>query len=284
MNTEPSFFDRLLSVPKPRAGDLSITEELGPRGRRNVAVATGVAALLVALSVWWMYQRLGQATRLYPKGQFEPILWEPFKKADTWRALWRGLQNTLTAAAAGIACSLIIGVLMAALRHGSAKGTIARAGSTLYVEFFRACALVLLIASPFRFFDVSPWKSVVIGLTLYYSTTIAEVTRSALRSLPNGQTEAGLAIGLSNRQTMTLVLLPQGLRRALPNLLTQTASLLKDTSLGFIVTFADLLSISTRLGKENDNYLPALLVCAAIYIVIIGSINFVATRVQRSKR
>jgi glutamate transport system permease protein len=284
MNAKTSISNRILSVPQPRAGELSITEELGPRGKLNVAIATGVAALFVGLSVWWMYERLGRPTKLYPKGQFEPILWEPFKKADTWRALWRGLQNTLTAAAAGIVCSLIIGVLMAALRHGSAKGTIARVGSTLYVEFFRACALVLLIASPFRFFDVRPWKSVVIGLTLYYSTTIAEVTRSALRSLPKGQTEAGLAIGLTQRQTMTVVLLPQGIRRALPNLLTQTASLLKDTSLGFIVTFADLLSISTRLGKINDNYLPALLVCAAVYVVIIGSINFIANRVQRADR
>jgi glutamate transport system permease protein len=284
MNPQATFLDRILSVPRPQAGELAITEELGPKGKRNVAASTVVSLVLVVYGVWWMYKRLGAPTRLYPKGQFEPTLWSPFKQVDTWRALWRGLQNTLTAATAGIVCSLIIGVLMAALRHGSPKGSFIRGLSTGYVEFFRACALVLLIASPFRFFNVSPWKSVVIGLTLYYSTTIAEVTRSALRSLPKGQTEAGLAVGLTPRQTMTLVLLPQGLRRALPNLLTQTASLLKDTSLGFIVTFADLLSISTRLGKEYDNYLPSLIVCAAIYIVIIGTINFIATRVQRNKR
>ncbi len=330
---QTGFIERLLTVPRPRAGELAITEELGPKGKRNVLISALVSLALVIYGVWWMYKRLGAPTRLYPKGQFEPSLWAPFKSSETWQGLWNGLQQTLTAATAGIVCSLIIGVVMAALRHGSGKspltmvlgGTIGVAitltiaawlrgtnpldalsikwygyliaavfvgllcllpkyTSTAYVEFFRACALVLLIASPFRFFGVQPWWSVVFGLTLYYSTTIAEVTRSALRSLPKGQTEAGLAIGLTETQTMTTVLLPQAFRRALPNLLTQTASLLKDTSLGFIVTFSDLLSISQRLAKVNDNYLPSLIVCAAIYIAVIGVINFTATRLQRNQR
>jgi glutamate transport system permease protein len=329
----PGIIERALTVPRPRAGELAITEELGPRGKRNVLISAVVSLALVALAVWWMYKRLGAPTRLYPKGQFEPTLWEPFKRSETWQGLWNGLQQTLSAAGVGILCSLIIGVTMAALRHGTGRSPLAmvlgataavvlvllgaawlrgtnpidaitikwwgyalvlamvvllvalpRYTSTAYVEFFRACALVLLIASPFRFFGVQPWWSVVFGLTLYYSTTIAEVTRSALRSLPRGQTEAGLAIGLTPSQTMTMVLLPQAIRRALPNLLTQTASLLKDTSLGFIVTFSDLLSISQRLAKANDNYLPGLIVCAAIYIAVIGAINFTATRLQRAQR
>ena len=327
------FIERALTVPRPRAGELAITEELGPKGKRNVLISALVSLALVAYGIWWMYKRLGAPTRLYPKGQFEPSLWEPFKRSETWHGLWNGLQQTLSAAAVGIICSLMIGVAMAALRHGSGRsplamvlgGTIGVAlvltiaawirgtnpidaltiewygyliaaafvgllcllpsyTSTVYVEFFRACALVLLIASPFRFFGVQPWWSVVFGLTLYYSTAIAEVTRSALRSLPKGQTEAGLAIGLTPTQTMTSVLLPQAIRRALPNLLTQTASLLKDTSLGFIVTFSDLLSISQRLAKANDNYLPGLIVCAGIYITVIGIINFTATRLQRTQR
>ncbi len=325
MSNQPGLLSRMVSVPRPRAGELAITEELGPRGKRNIAFSTAISMVLVGLAGWWMYNRLNAPTRLYPDGQFQGDLWKPFTLATTWRFLWKGIAQTLSAAAVGIICSLIVGTLMAALRHGARRrqwfvpvgltaaiilatvgagllfgkhamlvaavvvlligaATVPQAASTLYVEFFRACALVLLIASPFRFYGVRPWTSVVIGLTLYYSTTIAEVTRSALRSLPKGQTEAGLAIGLTSRQTMTAILLPQGLKRALPNLLTQTASLLKDTSLGFIVTFRDLLAQSQTLGKEYDNYLPTLIVCAAIYIVIIGSINFLANRVQRRQR
>jgi glutamate transport system permease protein len=325
MSIESGFLSRMLSVPRPRAGELAITEELGPRGKRNITAITIASLGLVVLAGWWMYQRLNAPTRLYPDGQFQGDLWKPFTLATTWRFLWRGTWQTLSAAAVGIVCSLIVGTIMAALRHGAEKrrwivlaifslllvgatsiagvsfgrngmliasivvlllgiGLVPQAASTLYVEFFRACALILLIASPFRFYGISPWRSVVIGLTLYYSTTIAEVTRSALRSLPKGQTEAGLAIGLTPRQTMTSILLPQGLKRALPNLLTQTASLLKDTSLGFIVTFRDLLAQSQTLGKEYDNYLPTLIVCAGLYIAIIGSINFLANRVQRRQR
>jgi glutamate transport system permease protein len=325
MNPERTLLDKIISVPRPRAGELALTEELGPRGRRNTAIATALSLAAVVFVGWWMYNRLAAPTRLYPKGQFQPELWQPFKLSTTWRFLWQGLQNTLSAAAVGIVCSLIIGTLMAALRHGApmrsvqvvagmvsalialtvlggvlfgGAGAVAAAigtllvglamfpqsTSTVYVEFFRACALVLLIAAPFRLFGVGVWLSTVIGLTLYYSTTIAEVTRSALRSLPKGQTEAGLAIGLTQTQTMTTVLLPQGLRRALPNLLTQSASLLKDTSLGFIITLRDLLAQSQTLAKEYDNYLPSLIVCAAIYIALIGTINFIANRLQRRQR
>jgi glutamate transport system permease protein len=326
-STEPEtgFLSRVLSVPRPRAGELAITEELGPRGRRTIAALTAASLGLVLMGLWWMFNRLNAPTRLYPDGQFQGELWKPFTLGTTWRFLWKGISQTLSAAAVGIVLSLIIGTLMASLRHGAVKrpwfvtagfasllialvvvagvlfgkqgmliaatgvlivglAVVPQASSTLYVEFFRACALVLLVASPFRFFGVRPWASVVIGLTLYYSTTIAEVTRSALRSLPKGQTEAGLAVGLTPRQTMTSILLPQGLKRALPNLLTQTASLLKDTSLGFLITFRDLLAQSQTLGKEYDNYLPTLIVCAALYIAMIGSINFLANRIQRRQR
>ncbi len=324
-SVERSFSDRLLSVPRPKAGELVLTEELGPGGKRIVMVVSLLSLLIVAYSIYWMYGRLGEPTRLYPKGQYEPSLWAPFKQGTTWKFLWQGAKLTLAAAGVGTVFAMIIGVLMASLRHGGQTrkrsyalallaGSIAlviaagvltsariaalvavacliiglvffsRQSAAAYTEFFRACALVTLIASPFRFLQVSPFWSVVLGLTLYYSTTIAEVIRSALRSLPKGQTEAGLAVGLTNKQTMTTVLLPQGLKRALPNILTQTASLLKDTSLGFVVTFRDLLTQSQGAAKQFDNYFPMLLVCAALYITLIGFINFTATRLQRRSR
>lgn len=317
--------DRLLSVPRPKAGELALTEELGPRGKRIIGGLSLASLIGVAYAIWWMYGRLGQPTRLYPKGQFEPALWEPFKQWTTWKFLWEGAKMTLLAAFAGTILAMTIGLLMSSLRHSgrpkkwpvalaalvgsltvvTAAGVLVSArvaalvavgcliaglvffsqqAAAGYTEFFRACALVTLIASPFRLLDMSPFWSVVLGLTLYYSTTIAEVIRSSLRSLPKGQTEAGLAVGLTDTQTMTTVLLPQALKRATPNILVQTASLLKDTSLGFVVTFRDLLTQSQTAGKQFDNYFPMLLVCAGLYIVLIGSINFAATRLQRSSR
>jgi glutamate transport system permease protein len=317
--------DRVITVPRPRSGELALTEELGPKGKRLITAISTASLAVAVLAGFWMYRRLGQPTRLYPKGQYEPALWAPFKERTTWNFLWEGAQNTLKAAAVGTALSLIIGVLMAAMRHGGKSRpwiaptaflatsvvvvgvvgafsearfgaltavacvvigllSFGRQTATAYTEFFRACALVTLIAAPFRFFDVTPFWSVVIGLTLYYSTTIAEVVRSALRSLPKGQSEAGLAIGLTDRQSMTTILLPQAIRRALPNVLAQTASLLKDTSLGFVVTFQDLLKQSQGAAKQFDNYFPMLLVCAGLYITLIGTINYIANRLQRRSR
>jgi ABC-type amino acid transport system permease subunit len=339
VNPKPpqSFADRFLTVPRGRTGELSLNEELGPKGRRSVAIGSVISIALIALAVWWMYRKLTAPTRFYPGGQLQGSLWEPFTTKTTWTFLRSGIHQTLTSALVGIVFALLIGTLMASLRHGSGRlplvpvasvsaamatvllGTlwikdgvspigvvkaignnpdrtlwfggivgvfliglivVPRFTATTYVEFFRACALILLIAAPFRFVNMKPWWSVVTGLTLYYSTTIAEVARSALRSLSKGQTEAGLAIGLTPSQTMRSVLLPQAMRRALPNLLAQSASLLKDTSLGFIVTFQDLLQRSKTLGKEFDIYLPALVVCAALYILLIGTITFIANRLQ----
>jgi glutamate transport system permease protein len=320
-----SWTDRVLSVPRPRPGELALNEELGPKGKRFVGAFSALSLVAVAYAGWWIYRRLGQPTRLYPRGQYEPALWAPFKERTTWSFLWQGAANTLRAAGVGILLALIIGVLMAAVRHGGKRqpwqaavaylsvsvAVIAAVGkmfsertaalatlgclllglvllgrqtATLYTEFFRACALVVLIGSPFNLFGVTPFWSVVTGLTLYYSTTIAEVVRSALRSLPKGQTEAGLAVGLTGRQSMTNILLPQAIQRALPNVLAQTASLLKDTSLGFAVTFRDLLAQSQTAGKQFDNYFPMLLVCAALYIALIGTINYIANRLQRRSR
>jgi ABC-type amino acid transport system permease subunit len=338
-NQNPSkrFADRLLTVPQGRAGELSLNEELGPKGRRAVAVGSTLSIALIAVAIWWMYGKLTAPTRFYPGGQLQRSLWEPFTTKTTWTFLGGGIHQTLTSAVVGIILALLIGTLMAGLRHGTGPFPIVAVGSVLlamatvllttiwvkdgvtpvgvlrsitnnpersawfsavvgllvlglifipkitattYVEFFRACALILLISAPFRFVNMKPWWAVVTGLTLYYSTTIAEVTRSSLRSLSKGQTEAGLAIGLTPSQTMRSVLLPQALRRALPNLVAQSASLLKDTSLGFIVTFQDLLQRSKNLGKEFDIYLPALVVCAALYIALIGTITFIANRLQ----
>lgn len=159
---------------------------------------------------------------------------------------------------------------------------------------FRACALVVLIRfAYFQFGHSFPdWKSnwrygftaVVTGLTLYYSTVFAEVIRSALRSLPKGQTEAGLAIGLSDGQAMRLVLLPQALRRALPNIFTQAASLLKDTSLGQLVTFPELVTQSDIVGQFGSNLLQSYLVAWAMYFTMVWILTKTAMQLRAGKR
>ena len=169
---------------------------------------------------------------------------------------------------------------------------IARPFATMYVEGFRACALVLLMSFSFIVYPrVFPdWKinthaylSVVTGLTLYYSTVFSEVVRSGIRSVASGQTEAALAIGLPERRAMHLIVLPQALRRALPNLVTQAASLLKDTSLGLFVTYEELTKRAQITGEFGGNNLQSFIVAGGLYISIIALITSFANRLKKKQ-
>ncbi len=280
------FAERLLRIPEPGPGELRIVEDLGPIGRRRALVATAASAVVIALAFAWVIRRFQL------KGQFAPELWKPFKVWGVWRFLLQGVGNTLLAFGVSLVMSIGIGIVMAMWRTSTPKPK--RWFATLYTEMFRACALVVLIRFFFFQFGRSfpSWKSnwkyafaaIVVGLTLYYSTVFAEVIRSSLRSLAKGQTEAGLAIGLRETQTMRLVLLPQALKRALPNLFTQAASLLKDTSLGKLITFEELVKQSDIVGNFGENLLQSYIVAWAIYFVLVATLTSTAKRLQARSR
>jgi glutamate transport system permease protein len=190
------------------------------------------------------------------------------------------------------ALGVLVGAGVVAFASRYAGAQIARPFATLYIEGFRACALVLLMTFSFIVYPrIFPsWRlnthaffSVVTGLTLYYSTVLAEVIRSGIRSIPNGQTEAALAIGLPENRAMNLIVLPQAMRRALPNLVTQAASLLKDTSLGIFVTYEELTKRSQINGEFWSNNLQSFIVGGLIYITVIGLITSFANRLKKKQ-
>ena len=271
----------LIDVKPSRAGELQLVEELGPRGRRRALFGTLLATAALAAAVVWIIRRF-QA-----KGQFAGALWAPFKQWAIWKFLLIGLGNTLKAAGLALFLSVAIGVAMAVWRSGPNRS--ARALSSIYVEGFRACALVLLIT--FLFFQMSRWfpgwrlqryafVALVIGLTLYYSTVFAEVIRSGIRSVAKGQTEAGMSIGLTEGRSLRLIVLPQAIRRALPNVVAQAASLLKDTSLGVFVTYDELLNRADQVGGFGDNKLQSFVVAGAMYIAVIAVLTTIANRLK----
>jgi glutamate transport system permease protein len=289
--TKPGLLVRLTTPPAPRPGELSLVEELGPKGRTKALSATLVfLALVVALFAWVI-------RRFQIKAQFAPELWRPFRLWGTWRFLLIGLANTLKAAAIAFVLAIVIGIAMSMWRTGPSK--LGRVLSTIYVEGFRACALVLLVT--FSFFQIpkvpgpfQDWSlfryafvALILGLTLYYSTVFAEVVRSSLRSLPKGQEEAGLAIGLSPGRVQRAILMPQALRRALPNLITQGASLLKDTSLGSLIVYPELLKSADIIGGFGDglspNQLQTYLVAGAMYVSVIAVFTSIANRLERRR-
>ncbi|RGC70128.1 putative glutamine ABC transporter permease protein GlnP [Micromonospora sp. MW-13] len=240
----------------------------GPRARiRNAVLSVVFGVGLVAL-LWWIYRKFDEA------GQWEANLWKPFTEAKTWtQFIVPGLQQTLLAAGTGMVLSLAFGIVFAVGRLSDHRWI--RVPSGAVVEFFRAVPLLLMIF--FIFYGVpfliqrpvSAFWSVVIGLTLYNGSVLTEAFRAGIRSIPGGQSEAAYAVGMRKAQVMRLILIPQAARAMLPVIVSQLVVLLKDTALGYIVAFPELLQRGVNdLAANYGNVVAAAMVVAAIYIVI----------------
>src|SRR5262249_53132977 len=150
-----------------------------------------------------------------------------------------GYLHTLYAAGTAAVLALTLGAVLAAGRLSPRP--FVRRSSFAVVELFRAIPLILLMflfyyGAPQLGVRISPFWSVVLGLTLYNGSFFAELFRAGVEAVPRGQREAAEALGLRRGQVMRTVLLPQATRSMLPGIVSQTVVLLKDTALGFIVT------------------------------------------------
>ena len=129
--------------------------------------------------------------------------------------------------------------------------------------------------------ELGNYWSLVLGLALYNSAVICEIVRAGVLTLDRGQTEAALAIGLTNVAALRLVVLPQALRRMIPALVSQFVVIVKDTSLGVAVSYEELLRRSQLVGANTGFRLQALLMAALFYLVINLILSFVARWLER---
>ncbi len=260
--------------------DLVLGDDLGPRGRRRVFIATVVSVVVAVFAAVWMVKRFED------KGQLEWKLWESVFTGSTFRFLLTGLRNTLTVSLVAMALALALGALGAFGRLDSNR--VVRGISIAVIELFRATPLVLLIyfagvAVPRYAFELSSYWYLVIALALYNGSVIAEVFRAGIRALGAGQMEAGLAIGLTEKQTLRLVLFPQAVRTMVPAIINQLVTLLKDSSLGALVLLPavdDLLRRGRQIGEFNRNPLQALLVTGLVYVLINFALSSIARRIE----
>lgn len=265
-----------MSAPTTPLGDV-----LGPRGRRRTLAAslvTGAALLgLLALAV----------KRFRDTGQLDAERWDVFTDPDVVEFLLVGLRNTMYLFLVSAALTLAVGVV-AALGRLSRIGPVRWAASA-YVELLRATPLLLLIlfaslVLPDQGIDLPLFWYAVIGLTLYNGAVMAEIFRAGILSLERGQTEAAYAIGLSYWQAMRLVVVPQAVRRMVPALVNANVTLLKDTSLAYVVAYEELLRRGRIVGEFANNPLQALIVVAVMFIVVNAALSWVARRLEARQR
>jgi len=251
----------------------------GPVARRRMVWVNIAATVVVAGIGVWVLARLGS------KGQLDPALWKPFLTANPWtNYLIPGLVETLKAAGISIVTSAVYGFVFGLGRLSSSK--IVRTVSGGIVEFFRAVPVLLMMIffylglGQLRIIEPSdvPLVAVVLGLTIYNGSVFAELIRSGVHGLPKGQREAALAVGLRDVQSLRLIEVPQAVIAMLPAIASQLVVILKDTALGVIITYPELLDAARRYGSGNGNILQSLVVAALIFIVI----NYGLTRMAEA--
>jgi glutamate transport system permease protein len=261
----------------------------GPRARvrnRIISVVTVVVTLVV---LWVVY------SRLEAKGQLDAAKWKPFLTSNLWVTyVLPGVQGTLTAAAVSIVLALVLGFVLGIGRLST--NVPIRWFCSVIVEFFRSVpVLIMMIFAYFLYatYDVFPSKhlalaGVITGLTLYNGAVIAEIVRAGVNALPRGQSEAASALGLRWGQTMRSILLPQAVTSMLPVLISQLVVVLKDTAIGYQITFLEMVRQGTNVGSAYGNYIPALIVIALLMISVNFSLSAFAVwlegRMRRSSR
>ncbi len=259
---------------------VTLYDAIGPRGRRRIAVGSAVGILVIAAIIGVAVARLAS------RDAFDAELWRVLTQRNVWRLIGRGLLATLRAAGIAMALSIVLGGLLAVGRLSRRRWISVPVGA--WVQLFRGLPLLLLIVFAFLGLpqlgiQVSSLWALVLALTLYNSAVIGEIFRAGILSLPRGQTEAALAIGLRRGQTLRIVLIPQAVRRMLPALVSQLVTLLKDTSLGFVIGYAELL----RVGRGAVEFLggrysiPIYTAIAVVYIGVNATLSYSARLLDR---
>ncbi|WP_089010262.1 amino acid ABC transporter permease [Micromonospora viridifaciens] len=247
---------------------------------RNRILGVVSIAAIVALVAFIIY-------KFNETGQFEARKWEQFQYASVQRELLTGLWATLKAAGLATVLALLFGAVFASARLSDRW--ILRSPATFVVELFRAIPLLILIFFgyyvPLQYgWSIDKLWALVIGLTLYNGSVLAEIFRAGINAVPYGQSEGAYAVGLRKNQVLRLILLPQAFRSMLPAIVSQLVVLLKDTALGFIITYPELLFVGKQIGGRlafGLPYVPTYLIIGAIYISICGLLSALAWWLQK---
>ncbi|KAA0926620.1 MULTISPECIES: amino acid ABC transporter permease [Rhodococcus] len=257
----------------------------GPKAVLRYRILTVVVAV-VSLGIAFLIYRA-----LDSKGQLTAEKWDPFLESTTWTTyLLPGIQGTLVAAALSIVFALILGAVLGIGRLSDHR--VVRVISGAFVEVFRAVPVLILMIFLYAVYaDYEVFKvkylalaAVVTGLTLYNGSVIAEIVRAGVNSLPKGQREAASALGMRKSQVMLLVLLPQAVTAMLPAIISQMVVALKDSALGYVIGYVEVVRSGQQVGAFYSNYLPSLVIVAVIMIIINSALTKLATVVERRLR
>ncbi|MCI9887296.1 amino acid ABC transporter permease [Micrococcales bacterium 31B] len=259
----------------------------GPEAkRRSLIIGIVGGAIILALVGWMIYQANSNnvfndrwqvlVTTLPGNSDYPPSV--------VWQSVLGGLWATLKAALIAAPLALIFGTLLLATRLSAPKPVAAVVVGV--IELFRGLPLILVMLAFFLIVGGEAIYAVVGGLVLYNMAIFSEILRAGIVALPKGQREASMAIGMGRFQTFRLILLPQAVKSMLPSLVSQLVVLLKDSSLGYVIGYVELLRTVQNLGEFfGEKYqLPLFAVGAVMFIIINVLLSRLAVWLEKRSR
>lgn len=248
-------------------------------------IASVVGVVVIAAFFLWMYLTLAaprvNANGAETPGMFDVSRWDILADSAVWVSFGTATLNTLRMAAAAAIIAILIGILFSFGR--TAQSAWIRVPTGIILEFVRGIPVLLMIFFVFLVFTAGSYWSGVFGLALYNGAIIGEALRAGVKSLPRGQREAGLSVGLTPLQTWFSIEFPQAFRQMLPIILAQLVVLLKDTSLAYIVSYPELArTIGDNRNFFGSRYMFTLFIVGMlIYLSLNLALSWVARFVAR---
>ncbi|NDZ14601.1 amino acid ABC transporter permease [Variovorax sp. WS11] len=199
--------------------------------------------------------------------------------------LLKGLYFSLFLTVVATLGGILFGTLLALMRLSGKKWLDTPAA--IYVNGMRSIPLVMVIL---WFFLLVPFLigrpigaeiSAIITFVAFEAAYFSEIMRAGIQSIPRGQVHAAQAVGMTYKQNMTLVILPQAFRNMLPVLLTQTIILFQDTSLVYAIGAYDLLKGFETAGKNFGRPIESYLLAAVLYFIICYALSYMVKRLHK---
>lgn len=212
-----------------------------------------------------------------------------FVEAFSWmniRFLLEGLLITVEVAFYSIIFSVILGFILGIIRYFEIPVVSKVVGWV--VDIIRNLPLLLIIfftyfALPEMGVSLDVFWSTVAAMSIFEASMISEILRGGLKAVPKGQTEAGLASGMTKTKVMRYVLFPQAVRDTLPSVVSQLIALIKDTSLATIITLPELTHNAKIIyGQDTAYVIPMFIALALLYFVICYALSLLSKYLGRT--
>ena len=203
-----------------------------------------------------------------------------------WQWFVSGLGYTLLISLFSVLLGLVNGILMALMRLSKSK--ILRAVSGIYIDIIRGTpTMVQLLIIYFVIFanvHIDKWVVGFIAFGINSGAYIAEIVRGGILSVNIGQTEAGRSLGMTHKQTMASIVMPQAMKNILPALGNEFVVLIKETAVIGMIANIDLVGAARKVQSLTYDYLIPLLSIAVIYYVVIKIISTLLSKVEKGMR